>query len=302
MRILITGSSGLVGAEMAAALRARGHEVVDYDIARAPADGAVEDIRDLRTLDDRMRGCDGVFHLAAVSRVAWGERDPELCHSVNVEGTRRVIEAALAQPRAPWLVFASSREVYGDPDILPVTEDAPMNAANHYGRSKAAGEALVDAARGHGLRTAIIRLSNVYGTANDHADRAVPALLTAAMRGQELRITGQDIFFDFVHVADCVTGMLSAMKRLGDGTADLPPIQLTTGIPTSLRDLAQKACAVAGREADIVTLPPRSFDVRGFCGIPARAEALLDWRAGISLDEGLARLHRILAGQAEPAE
>ena len=69
------------------------------------ADGAVEDIRDLRTLGDRIRGCDGIFHLAAVSRVAWGERDPDLCHSVNVEGTRRVIEAALAAP-APILLIA----------------------------------------------------------------------------------------------------------------------------------------------------------------------------------------------------
>ena len=101
MRILITGSSGLVGAELAASLRACGHEVVEYDIARARAEGAVEDIRDLRTLGDRMRGCDGVFHLAAVSRVAWGERDPDRCHSVNVEGTRRVIEAALAAPARP---------------------------------------------------------------------------------------------------------------------------------------------------------------------------------------------------------
>ena len=302
MRILITGSSGLVGAELAASLRARGHEVVEYDIARPPADGAVEDIRDPVVLADRMQGCDGVFHLAAVSRVAWGERDPDRCHSVNVEGTRRVIEAALAAPARPWLIFASSREVYGDPDILPVTEDAPMIAANHYGRSKAEGEALINAARGQGLRTAIIRLSNVYGTANDHPDRAVPALLVAAIQGQQLRITGAEVFFDFVHVADCVTGMLSAMERLEGGIADLPPIQLTTGIPTSLRELAQKASAVAGREADIVTLPPRSFDVRGFCGIPARAGALLDWQAGISLDEGLARLHRILSAQETAAE
>lgn len=150
MRTLITGSSGLVGAEMAAALRALGHEVVDFDIARMPADGLAEDIRNLDVLSDRMRGCDGIVHLAAVSRVAWGERDPELCHSVNVDGTRRVVDAALSQPRIPWLIFASSREVYGDPDVLPVTEDAPMIAANHYGRSKVEGERLVAAARDRG--------------------------------------------------------------------------------------------------------------------------------------------------------
>lgn len=301
MRTLITGSSGLVGAEMAAALRALGHEVVDFDIARMPADGLAEDIRNLDVLSDRMRGCDGIVHLAAVSRVAWGERDPELCHSVNVDGTRRVVDAALSQPRIPWLIFASSREVYGDPDVLPVTEDAPMIAANHYGRSKVEGERLVAAARDRGLRSAILRLSNVYGTANDHPDRAVPALLAAAIRGQELRITGADTFFDFVHVEDCVRAMLTVMARLAVDGADLPPIHLTTGIATSLRELAAKAVDVAGTGAGIVVLPPRSFDVRGFCGIPARAAGLLDWSARISLDEGLVRLHRILAGQVAPA-
>lgn len=305
MRILVTGSSGLVGAELSEALVRAGHEVVEFDVARSLADGPFEDIGDFALLRDRMRHCDGVIHLAAVSRVAWGEQNPDLCYCVNVAGTRKLIDAAFAQPRQPWVLFASSREVYGDPKVMPITEDAPMAPANHYGRSKAAAERLMDAARRDGLRTATLRLSNVYGTANDHPDRAVPALLWNAMSGEELRVTGTETFFDFVHVDDCVTGFVKVADRLQAGVTDLPPIQLTTGIPTSLATLAAKVLAITASRSALTILPPRSFDVSGFCGTPDRASNVLGWQARIGLDQGLRSLRDILADRGRapvPAE
>ena len=144
-RILITGSSGLVGSALSLALAARGVDVVGLDLE---ASGAAQgDVRDRERLRRAMGDVDGVVHLAAVSRVAWGERDPARCWATKIDGLRNVLEIAAASNGRPWVVFASSREVYGQPARLPVTEDWDPRPINVYGLSKAEGEGLVDAAR-----------------------------------------------------------------------------------------------------------------------------------------------------------
>lgn len=295
MRVLVTGSSGLVGRELVRALRNAGHEAVEFDIA----DGS-SDIRDRARAQVAIRACDGVVHLAAISRVAWGEAHPALCRSVNVDGTAALLDVAGQQADAPWFLFVSSREVYGNPEGFPVREDAPMQPANAYGRSKAEGERLVGGARDAGLRTGILRLSNVYGSANDHPDRAIPSLLWRAMSGQELRLSGAETFFDFVHVDDCVDGLLRAVACLADGERDLPTVHLVTGRKTSLDDLARAAIAVSESRSPVHVDPPRSFDVAGFYGDPMRAEEALGWRATIDLEEGLRRMRRVLEERGAP--
>jgi len=289
MRMLITGSDGLVGSAVGAACLRAGHEVVPFDVVR-PGAGRTEDIRNRTLLAERMAGCDGVIHLAAISRVLWGEQRPELCLSTNIEGTQSVAEAALAQRQQPWLIFASSREVYGNPASRLVVETDPIAPVNTYGRSKAEGERIMDQARADGLATAIVRLSNVYGGPRDHPDRAVPALMSSAMAGEDLVLTGGGTYFDFVHVEDCVAGLQATAGLLAAREQKLPPVQFTSGIATSLRQLAQLAIAISGSTSHIVEAPARPFDVAGFCGDPARARQLLGWEARIDLPSGLARL------------
>ena len=289
MRVLVTGAAGLIGREVGRLLVASGDTIVNCDIA----DGS-GDICDTRRMREAVQGCDGVIHLAAISRVAWGEADPQVCHQVNVSGTESVLAAALAQARRPWFVFASSREVYGDPDATPVQESAPLRPVNHYGRSKATGEALVGVAGAAGLRTAILRLSNVYGGENDHPDRALPALMWRALNGEDLRLSGLDAYFDFVHVEDTARGIVAAARLLAQGAVCLPTVHLATGRATTLGGLAEQAIAVAKSHSRIVVLPSRSFDVKGFCGNPAFATNVLGWQAGISLDEGLHRFKALL--------
>lgn len=289
MRLLITGSYGLVGSVLSGACLRAGHDVTPFDVVRSGT-SRLEDICDRAALAERMAGCDGVIHLAAISRVAWGEDRPDLCLRTNVEGTRTVVEAALEQPQRPWLIFASSREVYGNPPNRCVVESDPIAPVNTYGRSKAEGERIVDQARTRGLATAILRLSNVYGGRRDHPDRAVPALLTDALAGEDLVITGGDNYFDFVHVDDCVTGLMATAGLLAAGARALPPIHLATGVETSLHDLATLAVAICASGSRIVETPARPFDVSGFCGNPARARDLLGWQAETDLRTGLMQL------------
>ena len=286
MRILITGSSGLVGHELKKRCESFGHKVVPLDIRR-PAAVRVEDICDHDYWRDLDTSFDGIVHLAAISRVAWGELRPDLCHSVNVLGTRAVIDALLRQTKPGWLLFASSREVYGNVPSGLVTEDAPLKPVNHYGRSKAEGEAILEEARRAGLTTAVVRLSNVYGSRRDHPDRAIPSLVSNALSRSALKITGPNTYFDFVHVDDVVAGLIMIIEQLSSGKAQLPTLQLTTGVATSLRDLAELAIRVTRSTSEIVEAQARSFDVRGFCGSAHRASKLLGWTPQTDLRLGV---------------
>ena len=293
-RILITGSEGLIGRVLRVALEARGAEVVGLDLLRTGREHG--DVRSLRRVEDALDGCDGVVHLAAVSRVLWGERDPKGCWSTNAEGLGNVLRALEERKRQPWLLFASSREVYGQPRRLPTTEDTPLLPVNVYGRSKVEGERLTEAARAGGLRAATVRLSNVYGSARDHADRVVPAFARAAVSGSNIRIDGTECTFDFTHIDDTVRGMVGIIDLLEIGETP-PPIHLLTGTPTTLRDLAALALDIAGGTSSVVEAPPRSFDVSRFHGDPSRARELLGWEPRVVLREGLERLVRDLRAE-----
>ncbi len=288
-KILVTGACGLVGTGLVAALRARGHEVSGLDL-RAES-GERGDTRRPADVARAVAGADGVVHLAAVSRVVWGERDPDRCWATNVTGTRNVLEACAAAPSGPWVLFASSREVYGQPAALPATEDAPLAPVNIYGRSKVAGEELMAAYRVRGVRTAVVRLANVYGSTADHADRVVPAFARAAGAGLELRVDGPENTFDFTHLDDAVEGLGRLVALLDAGADGLPPIHLLPGRPVTLGELARLAVGLAGTRAPLRFAPPRNYDVSRFYGDPSRSARLLGgWVAEVPLRVGVARL------------
>lgn len=290
-KILITGAEGLVGRALSRHLTKRGYDVAGLDL-RAPEGRGRGDVRSAGDVEAAIHGAAGVVHLAAVSRVIHGERDPELCWATNVGGTSVVLDAARSSPKKPWVLFASSREVYGEPSRLPVGEDAPLAPVNIYGRSKVAGEELVSAARRSCLCTAIVRLSNVYGGTNDHEDRVVPAFVSAAMRGGTLRVEGGDHTFDFTHIDDTTVGLSALVDALFRGE-ELPPIHLLTGRPTTLRALAELAVELSGRRASIVERPPRSYDVGMFCGDPTRARERLGFTAQTSIREGISKMMNV---------
>ncbi len=284
--ICVTGASGLIGAALVRALRQQGRSVIELDL-RSRLAGDVRRRVDIRRA---LRGCAGVVHLAAISRVIWGERSPDLCWQTNVGGVRNVLDEAIASRRRPWVIFASSREVYGEPRTLPVVESAPLNALNVYGHTKVIGEQLTLKAREEGLHTAVVRFSNVYGAASDHADRVIPAFVRGALAGRPLRVDGWNHTFDFTHLDDTVRGVLSVIERMDARGAPPPPIHFVTGRPTSLGELARLVVGLAGSRSRIEGAPPRDFDVAGFVGDPSRAKALLGWCPQITLETGLTRL------------
>ncbi|QCK85347.1 SDR family oxidoreductase [Phreatobacter aquaticus] len=287
MRVLVSGSEGLIGKCFRARIMRNGVDAPGFDLR-----GAVpEDIRNREQLRAALAAVDGVVHLAAVSRVVDGENDPAHCWAVNVEALDGLIREMLDLRTPPWLVFASSREVYGRVTSLPVPETAPPAPVNVYARSKAEGERLVTEARAAGLCANIGRFATVYGSAEDHADRLIPAFARAAALGGELRIDGAETTIDATHVDDVADGL----ERLMIATSRqevLPTVHFASGVGTTVADLAALAQSVSTRIVTTRSEGARSHDVGKFVGDPARCQALLGWSYRTSLKDGFTRLVR----------
>lgn len=283
--ILITGAMGLIGSLLSQQLKTHNISVIEFDKRSSQASEC--NVHNKVLLNQLIQNCSGIVHLAAVSRVVWGQQNPELCWNVNVEGTRNVLELAYQATHKPWVIFASSREVYGQQESFPVSENAPLRPLNIYARSKVAGEELVNEYRARGLNTAILRFSSVYGSALDHADRVIPAFCRLAIAKQTLRIDGFNNLFDFTHVADVVAGILTVIHQLDSGKNNLPPIHFTTGQATSLLDVALLIEHILSEPIKYYPAPPRNYDVHRFCGDPSRAKNLLGWESKINLSHGL---------------
>jgi UDP-glucose 4-epimerase len=288
-RILITGACGLIGSALAKRLVAVGNEIINFDLL-VHCNNAPMDIMNATSIAAAMEGCTGVVHLAAVSRVVWGERDPVRCREINVDGTRNVLAAAAANGvRAPWVLVASSREVYGQASNFPVSESAPFRPLNAYARSKVEMEDMAAASRRDGMRTSVVRFSSVYGAMTDHADRVVPRFARQAADGGTLRVDGEDTTLDFTHIEDVASGLHIMTELLSAGDGPLPPVHFVSGRGTTLRELADITIQAAG-SGTVEIGQPRKYDVSKFIGDPSRAEQLLGWRDGTSLEEGIKRL------------
>ncbi len=288
MKILITGSKGLIGTALKVALRELQIDVVELDL-KDPSDLlSYGSILDGNLVFSKVDQVDGIVHLAAVSRVIDGEKNPELCWQTNVFGTQNIVNAALESERNPWIIYASSREVYGEQHILPVPETAPLRPLNIYGESKREAEKIVTQAQG--LVTSIVRFSNVFGSIHDHPDRVVPAFCRAAAEGTNIRIDGRNNLFDFTYIDDVVRGLLSLISLISRSENSIEPIHFTRGVGVSLEEIALFAKAASNFPIEIIEKPPRSFDVSNFYGDPTRAKNVLNWEATISVQEGMLRL------------
>ena len=280
MTVLVTGSRGLVGTALLKLLKAQ-FELKGMDLRN----GTHEDVR----LSIPLTGIEGIVHLAAVSRVIHAEQDPALCVETNVKALKSILANALDQRTRPWMIFVSSREVYGDATSLPANEDTSFSPKNVYARSKVEGENLCQAARDSGLTINIARLSSVYGSTDDHADRVAPCFARAAAFGENITIEGDDHIFDFTHVADVAKG-LQLLTTATSKKELFPPIHFVSGHGTLLEELAQMSAQLAPTVIEIKTSGPRPYGVNRFFGDPARARALLGWNAQIELSAGFTEL------------
>jgi UDP-glucose 4-epimerase len=282
MRVLVTGHCGLIGSELVKQLHLVGAEPFGIDL-RGTGDER-GDITDRHAVAFAMQRCDVVVHLAAWSRPVLVERDPFRARLTNVRGTETVVAAA--EKRGCPIIYASSREVYGEQaHWLSVQESTELAPVNEYGRQKVACEYSVAASL---VPSTVVRFSNVYGSTSDWPDRVIPAFVRGALLGQMLRVEGAESAFDFTYVADAARLLGMLCQCLASGQRAPQVLNCCTGTATSLLSLAKLVCDVCGGGTLQVT-EPRTGDPSWFCGDAARAHKF-GWTHLVELQTGLSRL------------
>ena len=298
---LVTGGCGFIGSHLVEALAAAGHRVRILDDlstgkranVATDLDVRVGDVGDAADVDAAAAGVDGIFHLAAVASVTRSNEDWRGTHRTNLTGTVNVLEAARRANRggpAP-VVYASSAAVYGDPESIPLAEDAPVKPLTAYGADKLGSELHARVAQlVHGVPTTGFRFFNVYGPRQDPSSpySGVISIFSAkVVQGQPVQVFGDGHQVrDFVYVGDVVKHLVAAMRK----TPTSPAVyNVCTGKRTTVRELAALLMKIARRDVEVIQQPPRAGDIKLSLGNPARATAALGEFATVPLEEGLAR-------------
>ncbi len=298
---LITGGCGFIGSHLVEALLAAGHQVrVLDDLSSGRRDrlpDAVEllvgDITDPVAMRAALAGMQGCFHLAAIASVVRSTADWVGSHRVNLTGAVTLFDAAQGLGGSGGglpVVYASSAAVYGPQETLPIAEDNPTRPQSAYGADKLAVELQARVAGLlHGVRTCGLRLFNIYGPRQDPTSPYAGVVSIFARRllaGEPLAIRGDGLQVrDFVYVADAVRCLVAAMDR---ASLAAPVVNVCSGRPTSVLELAQVLADLLGREARLTFEPPQPGDIRRSLGDPTAARALLGVSVETPLREGLA--------------
>lgn len=324
MRTLVTGGAGYIGSHTCVELIEAGHEVVVADSLVNASAEAVRRVMEitgaevpLYAIDLRDREAvrkllvetrvDAVLHFAALKAVAESVRQPLRYFDNNLGSTLALLQAMCEQD-IDTIVFSSSATVYGEPDSVPIDEAAPVRPVNPYGRSKLISEQILHDlhASWPGLRAACLRYFNPAGahpsgrigeSPQDPPNNLLPYVSGVACgRMARVRVFGDDYptvdgtgVRDYIHVVDLARGHVAALDALarppgepaGDGVLTL---NLGTGRGYSVLEVIRAFERAAGRAIPHEIVARRPGDVASCYADPARAEALLGWRAERDLD------------------
>ena len=297
MRVLVTGARGFVGRHLTAALRERGHLVVEAD--RIPHDDALPiDVTDALAVQAAfdLAQPDAVAHLAAQASVPASLEDPRATLEVNVLGTLHVLDAARAAAGAgarPRVLIVSSADVYGaqPAELYPLRETTAPWPRNPYAASKVAAEALALAYAGSfGVDAVVTRAFNHIGPGQDEgfAVAAFAAQIARAAAGGEPRVSvgNLDASRDVLDVRDVCAAYVALLE--GAGTAG-EIYNVCSGNATTMRELLRRLIEVAHVPVEVHEDPARMrpADVPVSVGSSAKLRSATGWAPRISLAAAL---------------
>ena len=303
MYVLITGSSGQIGTNLALRLLDEGHTVFGVDKRiNTWTDRVPTLLQDLSAPYRDFAGGIGsvpyppieiVIHLAANAKVHELVQYPHRAME-NITLTFNVLEYC-RHNRLP-LIFSSSREVYGDIHRY-ITEEQQADFAyteSPYSASKIAGEALVYSyARCYGLRYLVFRFSNVYGRYDndiERMERVIPLFIRSMAHGEPVTVFGREKTLDFTYVDDCVSGIVTGATRLLAGKIENQTINLAYGQGNTLVRMAEYIASALGVPPQIIIeQAKRVGEVSHYVADISKAQELLDYVPQVPLEEGIRR-------------
>lgn len=303
-KILITGADGFIGSHLTELLVKSGYEVRAFvfynsfnswgwlDTLSSEIMDGIEifsgDIRDPNGVREAMKGCDAVFHLAALIAIPFSYHSPDAYVDTNIKGTLNVLQSARLLETNRILVTSTS-EVYGTAQYVPIDELHPFQGQSPYSATKIAADRLAESFyRSFNLPVTIVRPFNTYGP-RQSARAVIPTIITQLLAGkEEIRLGALTPTRDFNYVKDTVQGFLEIFKSdLTIGEEINIATQQEISIGELANELIKQINPLAKVVADEVRLRPVKSEVNRLLGANAKIKKLTNWTPKYSFEEGL---------------
>lgn len=299
MRVLVTGGTGYIGSTAVETLLQQGFEIsVLDDCSTGHADTIPTGVNFVEgsllnpaQVAAALSGCDAVMHFAGKSLVGESVEKPDLYRSVNVDGTRILLDEMHKQAITK-IVFSSSAATYGEPKVVPILETSETNPTNPYGATKLAIDHMITAeAAQRGVSAASLRYFNVAGALKAErgwlAERHNPEthLIPNVLRStvdNPVKIFGTDwptadgtCVRDYVHVVDLIDAHIKALNSLGNPGHEI--YNLGSGSGYSVREVVTAASHAVGYQIPFIDSPRRAGDPAVLIADISKAKARLSW-------------------------
>jgi NAD dependent epimerase/dehydratase len=303
-KVLVTGADGFIGSHLTETLVLAGYEVrafVFYNsfnswgwLDRCSTDVAGKfevfagDIRDLNGVRNAMKGCDIVFHLAALISIPYSYHSPDSYVDTNIKGTLNVVQAA-RDLNVAKVIHTSTSEVYGTAKFVPITEEHPLRGQSPYSASKiGADQIALSFYTSFGTPVTVIRPFNTYGP-RQSARAVIPSIITQLASGKrQLNLGALHPTRDFNYVSDTVGGFMAAMRSHAVAGE---VINIGSNFEVSIGETARIIAELMGVDAEIVSdeqrLRPDNSEVQRLWAANGKARALLGWQPIYGGGEGL---------------
>ena len=282
MRVLVTGGTGYIGSTAVEILSKQGYEIsILDDCSTGHADSVPVGVRFIQgsllnpsEIADALTGCDAVMHFAGKSLVGESVEKPDLYRSVNVDGSRNLLDE-MHRSGVKKIVFSSSAATYGEPKEIPILETAPTNPTNPYGATKLAIDQMIGAeAKTRAIAAVSLRYFNVAGALKSQRGwlqerhnpetHLIPNVLRSSNENP-VKIFGNDwptpdgtCIRDYVHVIDLIDAHILALGSLRDGVHEI--FNLGSGDGYSVREVVAAASKAIAGTIPTIDSPRRSGD------------------------------------------
>ncbi len=299
MKVLVTGGAGYIGGTVSRLMLAQGHDVTVFDNfchsqEKAVAEGVTlvkGELADRNLIERTLRETrfDGVMHFAALIEAGESMKCPEVYFRNNSAATLTLLEAMLATGHNK-LVFSSTAACYGEPETLPILEDAKLAPTNPYGQSKLLVEQMLTwMNRAHGFRYASLRYFNVagaidgYGEAHEPESHLIPLILDVALGKREsIKIFGQSYptkdgtcVRDYIHVRDLADAHFLALHALEQQTRLI--YNIGNGQGFTVREVIESVKRVTGKPIKVEECAPRAGDPAVLVASSEKIKVELGW-------------------------
>lgn len=304
MKVLVTGSDGFIGSHLTEELVKKGYAVkafVYYNsfnnwgwLDSLPKDILREieifqgDIRDPNGVREAVKGCELIFHLAALIAIPFSYHSPDTYVDTNIKGTLNILQAARDYQNMRTLITSTS-EVYGTAQYVPIDEKHPFQGQSPYSATKIGADRLAESFyRSFNLPVTIVRPFNTYGP-RQSARAVIPTIITQLLAGYEqIKLGSLTPTRDFNYVKDTVNGFIKiaeSSQTIGE------EINIATQKEISIGELAEELIRQINPNAQIVCdgvrLRPEKSEVNRLLGCNEKIMKLTGWKPVYSLEQGL---------------